>query len=191
MGTPRRKDEVGNVYGYLTVISFDRVAGTAAKWNCKCACGRETSAVGANLRNGTTRSCGKCSMTQAFPHEDSALKRAFRTLRSGASIRGLNFDIDFDYFKTKVLLDCHYCGRPPFKERYSYSRRRKSSGQDFYSVFHGLDRVDSKYGYSPDNLVTCCFDCNRMKSDFTLEFFIEHIERIFKHGEKTSHNSPN
>ena len=42
MGTPRRKDEVGNVYGYLTVISFDRVAGTAAKWNCKCACGRET-----------------------------------------------------------------------------------------------------------------------------------------------------
>jgi hypothetical protein len=65
------------------------------------------------------------------------------------------------------------------------------SGQDFYSVFHGLDRVDSKCGYSPDNLVTCCFDCNRMKSDFTLEFFIEHIERIFKHGEKTSYNSPN
>ncbi len=53
------KDEVGNTHGLLTVISR---AGTdnhrEATWHCLCACGREITVSGGNLRKGNARSCG-------------------------------------------------------------------------------------------------------------------------------------
>jgi hypothetical protein len=37
-----------------------------------------------------------------------------------------------------------------------------------------LDRINSDIGYLKDNLVTCCWDCNRLKSDkYTYEEFIQ------------------
>lgn len=60
---PRVKDETGNVYGKLTVLSY---AGSNVKalkgayWLCLCECGRETTVCGRALRNGTIQSCG-CS----------------------------------------------------------------------------------------------------------------------------------
>ena len=51
-------NEVGNVYGYLTVIERVENEGTRAKWRCKCKCGNIIEVIGKNLRNGNTRSCG-------------------------------------------------------------------------------------------------------------------------------------
>lgn len=55
-------NEIGNVYGRLTVISR---AGKSksngnVKWNCLCSCKKSTiiSIEGSSLRNGNTRSCG-------------------------------------------------------------------------------------------------------------------------------------
>lgn len=31
---------------------------TSARWICRCSCGTEKMVLGANLRNGTTKSCG-------------------------------------------------------------------------------------------------------------------------------------
>lgn len=53
------KNEIGNIYGYLTVI--DRAENTKegrAKWKCKCKCGNETIVLGKHLRSGNTKSCG-------------------------------------------------------------------------------------------------------------------------------------
>ncbi|MBR1455048.1 MAG: hypothetical protein IJ593_10480 [Lachnospiraceae bacterium] len=48
------KDEVGNVYGDLTVVSY---AGDKY-WNCKCSCGKDVVVLGKYLRSGKTKSCG-------------------------------------------------------------------------------------------------------------------------------------
>lgn len=59
-----KNDVVGETFGYLTVLS--RTSGTnktAAKYLCKCTCGRETTTVLADLKSGHTKSCGKCSAT--------------------------------------------------------------------------------------------------------------------------------
>lgn len=59
----RVKDETGNIYGKLTVLSY---AGSKLKslpgayWNCRCECGGEHIVGGRALRNGTIQSCG-CS----------------------------------------------------------------------------------------------------------------------------------
>lgn len=62
----RVKDETGNIYGKLTVLSY---AGSKLKalpgayWNCRCECGGEHIVGGRALRNGTIQSCG-CSKTR-------------------------------------------------------------------------------------------------------------------------------
>lgn len=53
------KNEIGNTYGYLTVI--ERAENTKegrAQWKCKCKCGNELIVLGKHLRSGNTKSCG-------------------------------------------------------------------------------------------------------------------------------------
>jgi hypothetical protein len=53
------KNEIGNTYGYLTVI--ERAENTKegrAMWKCRCKCGNETVVLGKHLRSGNTKSCG-------------------------------------------------------------------------------------------------------------------------------------
>ena len=52
------KDETGNTYGYLTVISRAPNKDGRAMWNCKCKCGNEIVVMGKHLRSGNTKSCG-------------------------------------------------------------------------------------------------------------------------------------
>ncbi len=53
-------DMIGRRYGRLTVIS--RIPSTTSKgcvhWLCRCDCGTETTPTGADLRGGTSKSCG-------------------------------------------------------------------------------------------------------------------------------------
>ena len=51
-------NEVGNVYGYLTVIAPAPSRGGRAIWKCKCKCGNECEVSGKLLRSGQTKSCG-------------------------------------------------------------------------------------------------------------------------------------
>lgn len=52
-------DEIGNTYGYLTVIerAQNNSAGRAM-WKCRCKCGNEVVVLGKRLRSGATKSCG-------------------------------------------------------------------------------------------------------------------------------------
>lgn len=58
------KDEIGNTYGLLIVVSkSDRNPGKNGNfWNCKCKCGSSVEVLGCNLRNGHIQSCG-CVMS--------------------------------------------------------------------------------------------------------------------------------
>lgn len=54
-------NEIGNVYGHLTVIARDGSDNNGqAKWLCRCDCENQTiiSVLGGNLRKGHTQSCG-------------------------------------------------------------------------------------------------------------------------------------
>lgn len=59
MGISKKREEVGNRYGRLTVTQeVCPNAGGAIKWSCLCNCGNTTTVSGASLRNGHTKSCG-------------------------------------------------------------------------------------------------------------------------------------
>ena len=53
-------------------------------------------------------------------------------------------------------------------------KSRKMNG-DY--IYNGLDRIDPSKGYELTNIVTCCENCNRLKSDLvSYEEFIEFIK---------------
>ena len=57
-------NEIGNTYGYLTVIEQAPSKNNRAMWKCKCKCGNETVVQGKLLRSGHTTSCG-CKKKEA------------------------------------------------------------------------------------------------------------------------------
>jgi hypothetical protein len=64
--TRRFKDETGKKYGRLTVLHLDGVKKKQPFFVCQCACGKELSVRGANLRSKNTKSCG-CSRRKSGP----------------------------------------------------------------------------------------------------------------------------
>ena len=53
------KNEIGNTYGYLTVINrAENTKEGRAQWLCQCKCGNTTVVLGKRLRSGNTKSCG-------------------------------------------------------------------------------------------------------------------------------------
>jgi len=89
----------------------------------------------------------------------------YRHLQRSAQKRNLEMTISFEEHKELLLKPCHYCGS-----------QLNSSGS-------GLDRIDSKLGYTITNVVACCKLCNQAKMDLNQPQFIEHILKIAKlHG---------
>lgn len=86
----------------------------------------------------------------------------FQQYKGNAGTRGLPFDLTFEKFAEFWQQPCYYCGA------------------EIETI--GIDRIDSDQGYSTENTVSCCTDCNHFKLDLTSEEFIRHCIKIVKHA---------
>lgn len=171
----KRKDEVGNRYGRLMVISFAASSGTSkhgkrAYWNCQCDCGRLLVVDGGNLRTGNTSSCGcyhkeKMSGEGSPRYSGGMLKAEYRRQQRSAKIRKLDFTLIETEVEKLFSYSCFYCGQEPQEDNRGLVR-------------NGIDRMDNRVGYIIDNVVSCCWRCNRQKDSFDSEEFIKHSVKI-------------
>ena len=95
---------------------------------------------------------------EAIAEKDHAYYRTpkgkFNYIQIGAKKRGINFSLLFELYEAQLWgKPCHYCGCK--------------------IEITGLDRKDSSKGYSLDNVVPCCANCNRKKQDKPYEQFIQ------------------
>ena len=68
-----------------------------------------------------------------------------------------------------IIKNCHYCGiEPTLKIKYN---------NDFF-MYNGIDRKNSNLGYFEENIVSCCFVCNRGKSNMDYNEWKKHLKRI-------------
>ena len=81
------------------------------------------------------------------------------------------FTINIDDFKELIQKKCYYCGCDP----YSIQKTRH-----YRFVYNGLDKKNCNLGYTLDNVVTCCKDCNYAKWTQSPNEFIEKISLIYK-----------
>jgi predicted nucleic acid-binding Zn ribbon protein len=72
--------------------------------------------------------------------------------------RKKEFKLSLDEFWKLKDSPCHYCGS--------------------LESINGIDRYDSRKGYTPENSVPCCFFCNNMKWILSEEQFIKQCTKI-------------
>jgi hypothetical protein len=96
----------------------------------------------------------------------SNIDRHFQEYITSAKKRSIVFDISISDFSKIVNLPCIYC------EYYNESE------------VVGIDRIDNSSGYTLTNVAPCCGICNKMKSDYDLTFFEEHIRKLYNKIEK-------
>jgi hypothetical protein len=168
----------GRRFGRLTVVR--RAQGNRhsnRRWFVRCDCGVEKITNGGSLIKGTSRSCGCLQKELASEKRrgkfgESSLRGLWLRYRSRARKIRVGFELTVEDVRLIVAKDCYYCGKAPAQ----MTRNTKRSHGHY--VYNGLDRRDNQAGYTLDNVLPCCGDCNRAKLAMSHDDFIALAKRI-------------
>ena len=166
----------GQRFGRLTVIRRDILKRkNRPYWLCLCDCGAEAIIYGNSLTGGHTQSCGCLQKeTCRLPTGVANRNKTLYQYKTSATSRGLVWELSSQEFDSTVTKDCYYCGKPP-------SNTATSSVSNGAFQYNGIDRKDNNQGYTPQNVVPCCWVCNWMKRYLSETEFLNHIEQVFHH----------
>lgn len=153
-------DEVGKIYGKLTVLSRDwkHLTGDGAYWICRCECGSMCSVLGTNLRKQITKSCGCLNskgelkikeLLTNIPDITFIQQYTFTDLKDKASLK-----FDFAIFQNNNLIalleyqgEQHYFLNRSFHkdEQKFFDGLYKDQLKESYCLIHGLKLVKIPY----------------------------------------------
>ena len=169
-----RIDMIGLRFGRLVVVCEKDKGKCGATWECKCDCGNTTTVIGKSLRAGLTKSCG-CFRREriSLPPNEAAFNSTFGRMKRQAFRRGYEWKLSEDYVRKITQQNCFYCGVEPSHVN------KNGPGQGEY-VYNGLDRVDNTKGYTTDNVVPCCRQCNVSKRSMSIDEFRVWILRVYE-----------
>lgn len=144
--SPRRAlvDEVGNVYGRLTVVSLLGSCNKSIYYLCLCTCGKEVEVAARSLRCGNTTSCG-CLTTEnskkaSVTHGQSATPLYGLWRRMIQRCTDPNSS-DYKYYGGR--------GITVATEWLDFARFKADMGDRPGGT--SLDRIDNSCGYAPGN----------------------------------------
>jgi 5-methylcytosine-specific restriction endonuclease McrA len=103
-------------------------------------------------------------------------KLIYAGYRASAKKRGYDFDLSFEAFQTLARQHCFYCNAPP-----GNTGAQKSAHSKY--AYSGIDRVDNSQGYTTDNCVASCKDCNLAKNNKPQSYFLNWVQRVSRHME--------
>ncbi len=178
------KDLTGIRFGRLLVLERDQDRLLTRKqfyWKVKCDCGTVKVVRGCSLKS-HTRSCG-CIQKEAArkngkntkkDHNITLSKDIFTNYKRRARVKNFSWELSLDEFRKFIKLDCFYCQKEPS------NKICRPRSKDRCIVYNGIDRIDSKLGYTKNNIVACCAQCNTSKNDYTLDEFKDWIRRVYK-----------
>jgi hypothetical protein len=169
----------GTKIGYYEVIGNEFIRSsksTAYYCECKCVCGKIKIVKSGHLRSGAIKSCGSCSRLghpgyMRLAPGKSMFNSFVDSVKNGAFSRNLEYLLEKEHIFKLVKSSCYYCGRKDV-QRMEY---RKAFGG--FSLV-GIDRKDNSKGYTVENSVPCCMDCNRAKRDHSLTDFVSWANRV-------------
>jgi hypothetical protein len=166
----------GDKFNRLTAMSYHHTGDHNRKYFLfKCDCGNEKILHGSAVTTGNTKSCGCLaketkSILHRLPNDGGVINHLILQYKRHARDRGLKYELSYEQFEKLIRSPCSYCGIPP-----SNNKITKNCKGFLYS---GIDRVNSTLGYTTDNCVAACSDCNRVKRDMTREEFYSWVKRL-------------
>lgn len=177
------RDLTGRKFGKLTVTSFNSLNNHRVFWNCICDCNNSTIISSGNLLTKKTKSCG-CLRTKNLSHKSNKDRTGFtilyRSYKTQAKRRGYEFLLSEDEAHEFFQKRCFYCNDLPSNVSIQKEVKNKSIIRESHYIYNGIDRIDNNVGYNFTNCVPCCKICNKMKSNYNLNDFYNHIEKILR-----------
>lgn len=174
----KKLDLTDHVYGRLRVVSEYG----DGYWNCVCECGNRVAVSRNALRSSHTRSCGCLHNERAGrgprkvkPYDDYVASLVNCHYRNSAKKRGLEFLLTKEDVKGLIFSPCFYCGTEGSNEYYHHQRKSKGGESKSYN---GIDRVDNSIGYTLENCVPCCVNCNRAKREQPVSDFLSWLDQV-------------
>jgi hypothetical protein len=172
------EDLTGKEFGRWKVIGKElKYLGTKWPkwmWRCVCECGKSQLISTGNLVLGLTHGCHKCGLKYLNKH--SARTQVLNRYKCNAKNRGREWLLTDEEFFTLTQGLCHYCFYPP-------SKTMIKPYETF--TYNGIDRKDNTLGYTLDNSLPCCFECNVAKGTRSYEDFINWLNRFRCNSERT------
>lgn len=141
-------------------------------WLCKCECGTESVIPAGRLTAFQSSRCKKCAMKHKRKEfGECSFNGLYLRYKHGAISRKLSFNLNKKTFRKLTKRPCYYCKYPPQNKH----KGRTAYGEYLYS---GIDRINSKHGYSVKNCIPCCSFCNRAKSNKSFEEFTKWMNHL-------------
>lgn len=176
---------IEKTFGWLTVLSYEphtRPSGQKyIKLNCKCICGNTHTVDKYEVNSGDTISCG-CFKRKFIKSKNqdrvTSIKRNLYKRVLNRSKNKLGFDgvLPFETYCSLISQPCFYCGEPHGNT--AKDNKGKKTGlpiTDTIVLYNGLDRKDGTKGYTEDNVIPCCKNCNTAKFTKNIDEFRQWI----------------
>lgn len=129
----------------------------------ECECNSEIKAQSSQLKTHSGK-CRKCTQ-KIRPYE-----HILNELKHSCKKKG-KYEMTIDYVNFIKIIEskkCHYCNT--LLQFNPYTRDENSK---YVSRAYQLDRKNNNLGYTVENVVPCCWNCNRIKSDiYSYEEFL-------------------
>lgn len=172
---------------WLTPIRFLRKHDDGRPiWLMRCRCGNEKEILWRNYARGLTLSCGcyREALLKSrrgcnrLPIGESAKNQLLLIYKRRAKKKKIDFTLSKEEFVELTSGNCYYCNHSPHQilNRAAYIGK----GNGAY-IYNGIDRLDSKKGYTKDNCVTCCRMCNYAKSNMDYEDFMYWLNNLVQY----------
>lgn len=171
----RMTELVGKTINYWTILEA-RPKGLKSMVLARCICGKEVITRGRSIKSQVSKSCGCRRKEYArkgprLKDGNSAFNRCYSHYRTKAVNHNLDFTLSQEQFKILTKGNCFYCEKPP-------SNLYKSKTQEYQ--YNGIDRINNFKGYTIENSVSCCADCNTKKGGITPEMVLKLYGKLFK-----------
>lgn len=169
---------IGEVHGCYKILDFDHSVGDTRYYKVLCEnCNSISIKTYHNIlsNNQTCRICKGNSRKATLQAPRNVLLKSYK---DHAVQRGLDFNLTDEEFDSLIFSKCYYCGSEPTSSNYVNNRINRTK-EEFKVT--GIDRINSDLGYTIDNCVPCCKICNKMKLNYSDDFFKAHITKIYNH----------
>lgn len=170
-------------FGRLEPREFVRRDGKRTYWLFHCSCGQAIELPTDNVIAGRTTSCGcfrrelgreavkRVAGINRLPEGEAVKRKLFRDYQRRAEQKARDFDLTYEEFSELIMQPCYICGAVQVNR----CRGDRANGELRYN---GLDRVDSRKGYTKRNVKPCCPTCNTAKMAMSHDEFVAWLERI-------------
>lgn len=95
-----------------------------------------------------------------FKFKNNDNDNIYNTYKYRAGRKEIKFELSIKEFNNIISNGCYYCGL----------ESNINNG--------GVDRIDSSKSYNIDNCVSCCYICNLLKNEYSIESFIDICGKI-------------